>query len=150
MSKYYSQPLRLTLTRGFMIGTKNPDKEEYGTDLTLEEIFAYYMGSHLEKQITGSVIAMERPDHIGSVASAVNRGRQRFDEVFKRKTEWIPEFQKFHRESDVLGFANFLAKNTTYIFESNEQRDQYGLDLLMAFPYDPTGVAYNDFLSRMK
>lgn len=151
LSKYYQHPLIFTHTYGFSIRSKNPNKEEYGTDNSLEEAFAYLMTSRLEKKLTGLSIKAERLEGVvGQVAEATNRGRQKFDELFNIKPEWIKDFQRFHRESDPFGFGMFLVNGTNYIFQNEQQKKQYSTDLIMSFTLEPTGAVFRDYLSHLK
>lgn len=151
LSKYYEHPLIFTHTYGFSIRSKNPNKEEYGTDNSLEEAFAYLMDSRLEKQLTGSYIKLERLVNIaGQVAEATNRGIQRFGELFNLKPEWVNDFQRFHREADPFGFGMFLVDGTNYTFRDDEQKEQYVNDLIMSLTLETTGQVFRDYLSHLK
>lgn len=151
MSKYYNQPFDLTHTYGFSIKMKDRTQELYGTDHSLEEAFAYLMTTRLEKKFTGSELTLTRLEHVaGEEANATNRGRKRLDAIIKARPQWVADLQRFHREADPVGFGRFLVDGTNYVFSSEDQRNQYALDLLMSLTLTPTEVLHQDYLKRMR
>lgn len=146
MTRYYGIPLEVDYTRGYAMYFNHQNAALYGADTAMEEVFAYHMVGEFDKKVFGYEIEFRRPEEIGSAAIDVNTGLDQIGTIFTRKPEWIDEFQHYHRESDPIGFGNFLADQSSFASQNNLS----GLDLFMGITREPQGILIGAYVDSLR
>lgn len=138
VKKYYNQDGKLEAVNGFVYIIRDSVTGSLNSDPIIEEAYAYYMTERFEEKLMGKFVPLRPNPSSNTSAKSIDLGVSRMRLLFAQKPSWEDAYQRFHRESDPLGLANFLGKLNPSI--RAEDATLYGLDVIMSSVVNDPGA----------
>lgn len=150
LSEYCGNNCQLEIVHGLAIAVKDLKTGAEFNDTILEEAYAYVFTERLDKKIIGYDRTVDLEDKNNPKNEYISRTVSNLQTLFNGRDYFAAEFQRAHKESDLLGLATFFASQVKNPSTKKEDLEKYGLDILMNLALEEGEIVLTNYLQNLR